>query len=284
MPCKKDFVHFLRYLKIINKKNLLVTLSLNSAQKEILHNLTNNNLIKILKARQLGSSTFIAAYYFWKTLFKINERTVVIAHQHESVKSVYKIYKTFYDNLPSFLKNTFKTVQSSANSIEFVTGSSIKIGSANSEAFRGSSAICNLHLSEVAFWDNMNETIASIFQASSENPTIILETTANGLNDFYNFWTDDNGYEPIFLSWYSDENNRIKTLSDKHKKLLSSKNDIVTLLLENMIDDEQRNWAIETYFVKCAGDLAKFKQEYAPTAVDCFITSGDRFFNQSFIV
>ena len=164
--CKHDFIYFAEnYLFIINKKNKLSHLKMNMAQRNIYEAIQSNKFIKILKARQLGSSTFIAAYFFWRTLFNLNERTLIIAHQHKSVKSIFRIYKTYYDNLPSFMK--FKTNQSSANTIEFETGSFIKVGSAASEAFRGISAISNLHLSEVAFWDNMKDTISSVDRKST---------------------------------------------------------------------------------------------------------------------
>ena len=281
--CKHDFVYFAEnYLKIINKKNKSTNLYLNQAQKNIYDAIQTNRFVKILKARQLGSSTFIAAYFFWRTIFNINERTLVIAHQHESVKSIFRIYKNFYDCLPSFMK--FKTIQSSANAIEFETGSYIKVGSASSEAFRGSSAISNLHLSEVAFWDNMKDVIASVFQATGENPYIILETTANSLNDFFNFWNDENGYEPVFLSWDSDENNTLGKLSETSEKLVKEKREILSYLGNKSYSDGQIRWAVETFFTKTAGDISKFKQEYAIDPVSCFITSGDKFFSESFIL
>jgi hypothetical protein len=280
--CKNHFTYFCeKYLFIINKRNKRVNLKLNQAQRSIFDSV-DKRFLKILKARQLGSSTFIAAFYFWKTLLNVNERTLVIAHQHESVKSIFRIYKTFYENLPAFLK--FKTIGDSANMLEFSTGSYIKVGSANSEAVRGSSAVCNLHLSEVAFWDDMSNTIASVFQASSENPYIILETTANSLNDFFNFWNDDNGYEPIFLSWDSDENNTLNELSDNSKRLLKLKPEILSYLNEKNYTDGQIKWAVETFFTKCAGDISKFRQENAIDPISCFITTGDKFFSESFIL
>lgn len=281
--CKKDFIYFSeKYLRIINKQNKIVPLKLNQAQKSIYESTKHNHYIKILKARQLGSSTFIASFFFWKTLFNLNERTLVIAHQHESVKSIFRIYKTFYDNLPTFLK--FDSKQSSANTLELSTGSFIKVGSASSEAFRGISAISNLHLSEVAFWDNMQDTISSVFQTTGENPYIILETTANSLNDFFKFWNDDNGYEPVFLSWDSDENNTLKELSASAKKLVKDKPEILSYLNEKSYTDNQIKWAVETFFTKTAGDIARFKQEYSIDPVSCFITSGDKFFSESFII
>ena len=283
VKCKSDFIYFSKYLKIVNKDNKLVFLNLNNAQHKIHNELQNNNLLKILKARQLGSSTFIAAYYFWKTFFRKNERTIVVAHTHDAVKNIYQIYETFYKNLPSFMKNSIKTITSNANTLEFITGSSIKIGSASSEAFRGSSAITNLHLSEVAFWVDMNKTVTSLMSAASNNPTVIYETTANGINEFYEFWRNDNGYTPIFLSWFVDNNNVRKSYNPKYKEIMKSHKDFFNLLPEHLTE-EQKNWAIDTFTERCLLDLVKFKQEYAPDPIICFITSGDRFFSETFFL
>jgi hypothetical protein len=281
--CKSDFLYFCKqYLKIVNKDNKVVSLRLNKAQMAIYSALGVNRYLKVLKARQLGSSTFIAAYYFWRTLFNLNERTLVIAHQHESVKAIFRIYQGFYNNLPSFMK--FKTIHSSANTIEFDTGSFIMIGSASSEAFRGTSAISNLHLSEVAFWDDLKTTISSVFQATGANPHIILETTANSINDFYNFYEDDNGYEPVFLSWDSDENNVLSKLSDSTSKLITAKPAILDYLGNKGYSDDQIRWAVETFFTKTAGDISRFKQEYASDPLTCFIVSGDKFFSETYII
>jgi len=281
--CKNSFTYFCEnYLYIIDKNNKTIKLRLNNAQKHIFDKLEENSFIKILKARQLGSSTFIAAFYFWKTLLNVNERTVVIAHQHDSVKQIFRIYKTFYDNLPKFLK--FKCNTNSANTLEFDTGSYIKVGSASSEAFRGSSAISNLHLSEVAFWENMKDTVASIFAAVSNNPTIILETTPNGMNDFFHFWSDENGYYPIFLSWMTDEKNILPSLPYDVSRLLNGKTEVERLVSSLALSEQQKNWAINVFFKRCAGDLSKFKQEYASDEVTCFLTSGDRFFTETFIL
>ena len=170
--CKRDFIYFSEnYLYVIDKNNNKVKLKLNSAQNKILAELIKNNRLTILKARQLGSTTFIAAFLFWKTLFNTNERTAVIAHTRDAAESIFLIYKNFYNNLPQFLQ--FSTTSSNVREMNFKTGSKIKVGSASTESFRGST-YNNVHASEVGFWGDAEKTISSIFLTSLKPTKLFL--------------------------------------------------------------------------------------------------------------
>jgi hypothetical protein len=137
LRCKNDFYYFSKkYLRIVDKNNTVVPLNLNAAQIEINEALDVNNFVKILKGRQFGSTTYIAARFFWEALFNENIRVAVVAHSAKAVGSIFSIYQFYYDNLPPFLK--LKRVKSSANEMAFETGSFIRIGTANSQNFRGS--------------------------------------------------------------------------------------------------------------------------------------------------
>ena len=266
--CKRDFIYFSEnYLYVIDKNNNKVKLKLNSAQNKILAELIKNNRLTILKARQLGSTTFIAAFLFWKTLFNTNERTAVIAHTRDAAESIFLIYKNFYNNLPQFLQ--FSTTSSNVREMNFKTGSKIKVGSASTESFRGST-YNNVHASEVGFWGDAEKTISSIFQTLTANPTIVLESTANGFNDFHKLWHDENGMSKLFLSWLDADDylssERPKAIPDQFKAYQT-------------IPQKRLNWAIKTFFEKCAGNWAVFQQEYPITPEVAFITSGDRFFS-----
>lgn len=266
--CKKDFFYFANtYLKIVDKDDKLVPLQLNYAQNLIHQELDQNKFLSILKARQLGSSTYIAARFFWEALFNVNMRVAVVAHTHSAVKNIYTIYQRFYANLPKFLQ--LETTAASANELAFVTGSSIKIGTANSQNFRGST-YSRIHASEAAFWDNMNTTIQSLFQTASNDPIIILETTPNGLNDFYTFWKDNNGFNKLFLSWLDHTEYRKQELPEKWKA-----SDVeFDYIKEYPMSEYQRNWFVYTLRTRCGNSIHTFKQEYPARDEDAFIATG----------
>jgi hypothetical protein len=266
--CKNDFLYFAEnYLKIVDKNEELVNLKLNNVQKKIHKDLKENPFLTILKSRQMGSSTYVAARFFHEALFNVNTRIAVIAHTHAAVKNIYTIYQRFYLHLPSFLK--IETTASSANELAFVTGSSIKIGTANSQNFRGTTFSC-IHASEAAFWNDMNKTIQSLFQTASNNPTIIVETTPQGLNDFYLFWNDENAYNKLFLTWLDHEEYKLKKLPKKWKMTDPEKE----YISEHALSKEQINWFIYTLRTRCGNNIHTFKQEYPITAADAFIASG----------
>ena len=272
--CKGDFIYFAeKYLRIVDKDNNVVGLQLNHAQRQIDLALEENNFVKILKGRQFGSTTYIAARFFWEALFNPNIRVAVVAHSAKAVSSIFSIYQFYYDNLPPFLK--LKTVKSSANEIAFESGSFIRIGTANSQNFRGSTYKL-IHASEAAFWESMTTTISSLFQTASNNPTIIVETTPNGLNDFYTFWRDNNGYKALFLSWLDHLEYRKKKLGNG-QKLTGIEKEFTD---QHRLTKEQRNWFVTTLRTKLANNLTAFKTEYPTSEEEAFIATGAFVFPQ----
>ena len=272
--CKGDFIYFAeKYLRIVDKDNNVVGLQLNHAQRQIDLALEENNFVKILKGRQFGSTTYIAARFFWEALFNPNIRVAVVAHSAKAVSSIFSIYQFYYDNLPPFLK--LKTVKTSANEIAFESGSFIRIGTANSQNFRGSTYKL-IHASEAAFWESMTTTISSLFQTASNNPTIIVETTPNGLNDFYTFWRDNNGYKALFLSWLDHLEYRKKKLGNG-QKLTGIEKEFTN---QHRLTKEQRNWFVTTLRTKLANNLTAFKTEYPTSEEEAFIATGAFVFPQ----
>jgi len=273
--CKDDFLYFCqKYLKIVNRNSQLVPLIPKPAQLKIIRAIEENRWQMVLKARQLGSSTVISAYFFWCSLFTPNERTLVVAHTREAVRNVFRIYQTFYQNLPPFLQ--FKTRNSSTNELVFFHGGTIRVSSATSQNFRGAT-YTNLHCSESAFWKDMQMTIAGLFQTASGNSRIIIETTANGINGFFAMWNDEHsGFGRTFVSWMDEPD----YVLDEARSEPSP--ELIELSEKLELTREQLNWASDCFAIKCANNWATFRQEYACDALSCFIASGEKFFNRSF--
>jgi hypothetical protein len=86
------------------------------------------------------------------------------------------------------------------------------IGTAQNVQFGRSKTISNLHLSEGAFFPDMQKILASALQAVTPDGRAIIETTANGYNFFRDFWIDcmqgRRNFKPIFYgasSFYDQE-------------------------------------------------------------------------------
>ena len=271
--CSSDFHYFCRYLKIVDKVGRLRSLELQPAQERYVATAEEQNWMYILKARQLGMTTAIAARYFWMTLFRPHYCVAVLAHRIESAQSIFEIYRRFYTHLPKFLK--FRTEKSNVRELKFFHGGQIRVSTANSENFRGTTHQA-IHCSEFAFWEDPEKTVASAFQTCGPNAEVVLETTANGMNDAHTMWNKEMGYQKLFFPWTEDPGYES---SDKPKGYHPH---VEALAKEYHLEDRQKNWAQRTFDTKCMSNWQTFLQEYPLTAEQAFITSGERFFDQVF--
>ncbi len=150
-------------LKVRSKSKGLVRLRPNRAQVEYSRQCTRRNIV--LKARQLGMTTYIAARFFIHTITQPGTTAVQVAHNQESAEEIFKIVHRFWENLPEGMRRgALVTSRSNVRQIVFPRlDSEYRVATAaDSNAGRGMT-IHNLHCSEVARWprDGM-ETLASL--------------------------------------------------------------------------------------------------------------------------
>ena len=277
--CKNDFWYFLEsYLKILSKDEdseggYLIRFRANAAQKQIIEALLRNNVIYVLKARKLGSSTIVAAYYFWRCLFTPHFQVLVVAHKRESAKKIFTIYKRFYDNLPKFLQ--LKTVAASTTALTFRHGGSISCTTSSSDDARGSTPHA-LHLSEFAHFKDVRESFASIMNSVPDSAMVVRETTANGLNLAYKLWYSNDGVEKVFIPWTTDP----KYVSDKRPQSVPAR--LKVYAKKHALTKPQLWWAARNLAQKQGGNWDLFNQENPIVAEVAFVTSGGRFFNIHF--
>jgi hypothetical protein len=284
----QDFIE--EFFKIRDKNGKLVKLKFNHAQQTLYDNLKESYGKKpsryiVLKARQLGISTFTEAFISFMTMFNPNTSSVIMAHLSESATAIFNMTRLFVDELPAGMKP--KQKYSNAKEIVFDADenglkSSIRVMVA-SDATRGST-YKYAHLSEVAFWEHPEDALLALNQAvpMTDDSLIIMESTANGFNYFYNLWQDAvngrNDYTPIFFPWYVDPQYKRPydgfTLSSYEKDIM----DRFNLTLDQL---QWRRWCIAN---NCGGDETKFRQEYPITPEEAFITSGTSIFNNELIL
>ena len=235
--------------------------------------LSKNPWVYVLKSRKLGITTIIAAVNFWSALFTPNFCVLVLAHTDSAAKAIFKIYMRFYTNLPPFLK--FQKKLLNKHELEFEHGGYIVAGTSGSESARGATFHA-LHFSEFSQYENIDAIIASAMSTAGKNPRVALETTANGLNQAFNIWNGNNGYQKVFISWLDAEDAKEKKKPEWMPKELKN------LQTKYKLTQEQVNWATDTYLTRCAANWNIFLQEYPPEAHLAFISSGRKFFNITF--
>ena len=115
---------------------------LNWAQKELWEEMHECNII--LKARQLGITTFCTIVFLDKVLWGENIQAGIIAHTLEDASKIFKDkLKYAFDQLHPNIRKLFKPVGDSAKELSFTHGSTIRVGTS-----LRSSTLQYLHISE----------------------------------------------------------------------------------------------------------------------------------------
>ena len=162
-----------------------VRFRLNWAQTALVRGMWFLNII--LKARQLGFSTFVMIYMLDTCLFNSNIRCGVIAHNKDDAQYLFRDKVKFaYEHLPEWLKESRPATVGSKSEILFDNNSSIRV----STSFRGGT-VQILHVSEFGkickkYPDKAQEIVSGAFNAVHAGQQIFVESTAEGRDgEFY---------------------------------------------------------------------------------------------------
>lgn len=281
-----------RYIKIDTKEGDIVAFELNDAQIALYKELClqrrrgERMRINILKARQLGMSTFIAALYIILTLLVPGQRAVVVADIAENAKKIFEKYQFMYQSLPQWIKDVIPLKADNAHELVVAYGarkSSIRVVTVGDHAGRGTT--CQyLHLSEVAFWKDIKSVIKSLNQTVSTKNAysiIIYETTANGVNEYKNMYDNavggNSSFKAVFYPWFLDKDYR---MDYNGFKLMPHEEKLVK---ELHLDLTQIAW-YRFKLNEMEGDLNSLKQEYPSTPLEAFITTGSSLFPMDLVL
>lgn len=203
---------------ITDKRGQKVLFQLNAAQKIFFRDMHYRNII--LKARQLGFTTFMMIFMLDSALFNENTRCGVIAHSKDDAGRLFREKIKFaYDNLPDIIKEQMPAKNDKAGELVFTNGSSITVGT----SFRGGT-LAYLHVSEFGkicakYPDKAREIVTGAFESVGKDCVITIESTAEGKQGyFYNYCQQAENnqkkqkrlsrleWEFFFFSWFKDPN------------------------------------------------------------------------------
>jgi len=277
--CKASFPYFCRkYLRILSEGRI-IPFVLNRAQRRLVMTFAKKSRhIYIIKARQLGSSTVIAALYFWLMMFNKDFHVALVAHTDRGAIKILKIYRRYYQHLPKWMQDLvpLALTEDAAHCMAFHPdhGSRVESYTAGSETISGSTYQA-LHLSEFPKWvGDVQASLNSALMVASEEATVIFEGTAKGANHGYTWWNAKNGYYKLFLSWL-DDSRCVK--DDPPEDGIPP--GIAMLGDQYQMTPEQINWAADKFFRKSGANIKNFNQELPCDVGLAFILSGDRFFD-----
>ncbi len=263
-----------QWLKIRTKTGNRTRFTLNRAQREYSQQCTKQNVV--LKARQLGITTYIAARLFVQTITRRGTLSVQVAQDRESAEQIFQIVRRFWDKLPeAWRAGVLRTSHCNARQLVFPRlDSEYCVASAEENAGRGWT-IQNLHCSEVSRWGRGGkEALASLRAAVVPGGEIALESTANGAAGlFYEEWqqADETGYTRHFFPWWFDATYVVEP-SASFSPLTEEETELAAQhgLTMKQIAWRRKQWAALRGFAV---------QEFAEDVVSCFRASGECVFD-----
>ena len=309
-PVAETALAFIEHnLQIQDKAGRLVPLIFNPAQLRLYQEIERQQAagrpvrIIILKARQVGFSTAVAALFYERSARHANTNSMIVAHKAEASANIFSKAKLFYETSPPSCRPMKRA--SNARELLFENPSNkqaerdadpglrskIRIETAGAKDAGRSATIHNLHLSELAFWPHAEETMLSLMQAVPHDPNtmVIIESTANGVGgEFHRQWLravrGESEFVPLFFPWWEHREYRLEAnLPSGQAAYCVGKgagsqeqwNDEEVALQEDYgLDEAQLRWRRWCISANCGGDPDRFTQEYPASPDEAFLASG----------
>lgn len=195
-----------KFMRVVDKTGNIVPFKLNPEQKYLLDNMDKYNIV--CKSRQLGITTLSCAKSIYLAITKPYTNCLLMSYSIDSATQIFDKLKELYYNLPECIR--IPLIANNKKELAFTNHSKIDVMTCGNKDVGRGSTYQYVHLSEVAFMkDTINKQLLAIEQTLTPNAQIILESTANGMNYFYELWNKaehkESMYKPFFFSWIDDK-------------------------------------------------------------------------------
>jgi hypothetical protein len=245
----------------------------NAAQRAFERRRGKENIV--LKARQMGMTTWAAGRFFLKTITRPGTLTLEVAHTQEAAEEIFRIVHRFLDWLPKELREgPLRTSRANARQIVFPEiDSQYRVVSAGERNAGRGMTVQNLHCSELARWPgDPAETLAGLRAAMAPHAELILESTPDGVGGcFHEEWqkADETGMVRHFFPWWMEQRYRAQAVDEG-----SLTEEEVGLMAVHSLSLEQIGFRRQIR----ANFRGLARQEYAEDCENCFLASGDSVF------
>lgn len=212
--CKEDIVYFAEnYCCIEHVDYGIIRVQLRDYQKDMLRIMAGNRLMAANLSRQLGKTTVVAIFLAHFVCFNAAKNVGILAHKASMSAEVLHRTKQALELLPDFLQPGI--VEWNKGSITLGNGCAIGAFSSSPDAVRGNS-FALIYIDEVAFIPAFQDAWLAIQPviSSGRKSKILMTTTPNGLNHWYDIWTaaitpnadntgSKSGFVPYTATWSS---------------------------------------------------------------------------------
>ncbi|MGB7134395.1 MAG: terminase, partial [Acidobacteriaceae bacterium] len=207
-------------LKIRNRLGATVPLVANRSQQNYTQTSWGKQRNIVLKARQMGITTWIAGQFFLRTITHPGTTTVQVAHTQEAAEQIFHIVHRFFFNLSDGIRDDrLKSARVTRRRIVIPQiDSEYLIETAGDRNAGRGLTITNLHCTELAHWPgSVSETLGGLLATLSPAGQLVMESTPNGAGGcFWQEWQDaaKTGTARHFFPWWLEDAYTAEPLSD----------------------------------------------------------------------
>ena len=265
-------------LRVRTRAGSTAALQANRAQAEFERRRGKHNIV--LKARQMGMTTWAAARFFLRTITRPGTLTLEVAQTQEAAEEIFRIVHRFLDCLPPELRaGALRTSRDNARQIVFPEiDSQYRVVSAGDRNAGRGMTVQNLHCSELARWPGQpGEILAGLRAAMAPDAELIMESTPDGVGGcFHQEWQKaaETGTVRHFFPWWMEPKYRAEAVC-----LDSLTDDERALVVRHGLDLEQIGFRRQVR----ANFRGLARQEYAEDEESCFRASGESVFEMESI-
>jgi hypothetical protein len=235
----------------------------------------------VLKGRQQGMSTYIAARYYQRASTHRGVNVFILSHEQSSSDTLFGMVDRYHKSNPLAPHvGNFNTKEMEFDRLE----SSYAVATAGARGVGRSKALTLFHGSEVAFWQNAKDHFSASVQAvpHAENTEVILESTSAGPSgEFYERFVDaihqrgNEGYQAVFIPWYLSPEYAVApepdfTLSDDTHEGEMSEAEYASIY---GLTVEQMAW--RRMKIRELRDPAMFRREYPASMQEAWSSASD---------
>ena len=198
-----------QWLRIRDRSGQESALIANPVQAKFARERGRQNIV--VKARQMGITTWVAGRFFLKTITARGVLTVLVAQTREAAEAIFRMVQRFWECLPEDVrKGCLRRSRANVGQMVFPRlDSEFRVLSASDESAGRGLTMQNMHCSEVSRWPgDAAATLAGLRAALVPGGEMVIESTPNGAYGcFYEEWRQANekGVEKHFFPWWMEE-------------------------------------------------------------------------------
>ncbi len=205
LACAKDPLYFInKYVYISHPLRGRVPFKTFDFQEDVIKDFLSFRFSIIIKARQLGISTVIAAYAAWLMMFHREKNILVVATKEKTAANIVKKVKAMLKNIPVWLRIS-EIATDNTTSFGLKNGSIITAESTSYDVGR-SEAVSLLILDEAAYIEGLEDLWNGLYSTLSTGGQCVVASTPAGTGNWFHKTYEDslaarNDFHYIKLPW-----------------------------------------------------------------------------------